>query len=171
GLTAADYLPNTIIVKFKTSAFTNPKQSSRSALPIPKISVDSVQILSVTKKFPQPAAQTRTLAVSPGNNLGLDRIYEVKFAGDESIEKVINELLKDETLEYAEPAYIYKTSYEPNDPYYGANMQSYLDQVKAWQAWDITHDASGVIIAIVDSGSDLDHPDLAANILINTADP
>jgi subtilisin family serine protease len=49
----------------------------------------------------------------------------------------------------------------PNDPLYG--VQWGPQQVRAEQAWDTTTGISAVI-AIVDSGIDLDHPDLAANV-------
>ncbi|RZM05561.1 MAG: serine protease, partial [Pedobacter sp.] len=71
-------------------------------------------------------------------------------------------------LEYAEPLFLNKTSAIPNDPDF-ADQHS-LVQVKALEAWAIQPDAANVIIAIIDSGSDLDHPDLEANIHINTAE-
>jgi len=37
--------------------------------------------------------------------------------------------------------------------------------IKASQAWEITRGNPNVIIAVIDTGADLDHPDIAANIL------
>jgi subtilisin family serine protease len=52
------------------------------------------------------------------------------------------------------------------------NYQAYLEQVKAPEAWDIPiGSVSPVIIGIVDSGSQLNHSDLAANITHDYADP
>lgn len=42
--------------------------------------------------------------------------------------------------------------------------------IAAPEAWKLHNDASSIIIAIVDSGVDIDHPDLADNIWINTAE-
>jgi subtilisin family serine protease len=49
----------------------------------------------------------------------------------------------------------------PNDPYWG--LQWGPKQVRAAEAWPVSRGA-GQTIAIVDSGVDLDHPDLAAKI-------
>lgn len=56
----------------------------------------------------------------------------------------------------------------PNDSLFP--QQQYLTQVKAEQAWDTARGDSSVIIAIIDSGTEWQHPDLAANIWSNTSE-
>ena len=43
-------------------------------------------------------------------------------------------------------------------------------QIHASGAWDITLGRSNIVIAILDDGVQLDHPDLAANIFVNTSE-
>lgn len=53
----------------------------------------------------------------------------------------------------------------PNDVKYGS--QWYLEQVDAPSAWDTTTGSSDVVVAVLDTGVDLDHPDLKGNIWVN----
>lgn len=59
----------------------------------------------------------------------------------------------------------------PNDPF--VTEQMHLDVIKAKQAWDVVNKNEEVKIAIVDTGVDLDHPDLSANLVTgyNLLDP
>jgi thermitase len=52
----------------------------------------------------------------------------------------------------------------PNDPRF-AGEQQYLLPLKLPAAWDVTQGSTAVKIAIVDTGVDLDHPDLASRIV------
>jgi subtilisin family serine protease len=47
----------------------------------------------------------------------------------------------------------------PTDPYYG--YEWHLPKINAPSAWDVTTGTSAVTIAILDSGVDVSHPDLA----------
>lgn len=51
----------------------------------------------------------------------------------------------------------------PNDTYYGA--QWHLTKIEAPNAWDTSLGDNNIIIAILDSGVDPNHPDLAARLL------
>jgi len=53
----------------------------------------------------------------------------------------------------------------PNDPAYNSDDQWGLDQIQSPRAWGITTGSNQVIIAVIDSGVDLDHPDLQDKIV------
>ena len=55
---------------------------------------------------------------------------------------------------------------EPNDSDW--SLQWNMELIGAPEAWDIITSTASVVIAIVDSGIEIDHPDLQANIWINT---
>lgn len=168
GVTSKGYLPNTLIVKFKKSG--DKQINSISSEAKKQLTVAGVNLSGLTRLFPTTNS-TEAIQSLKGNNAlpDLSDIYMARYEGSTDIVTVINALLEDQQIIYAEPSYIYKTSFVPNDP--GYVNQSYLTKVMAPQAWDILKNAANVIIGIVDSGSDLQHEDLAANIFVNTADP
>jgi len=100
----------------------------------------------------------------------------VKFKGESEVERVKVPLGKDlekfldsynnnpEVL-YAEPNYFYHASLIPNDTYY--DNQWYLQKIKAPSAWEEIQESPRVVIAIIDSGIQINHPDLAGNIWKN----
>jgi len=66
---------------------------------------------------------------------------------------------------YAEPDYVAQALDTPSDPY--LFRQWALTVVKAVEAWDITRGSGDIRVAILDTGIDLDHPDLASKIVSN----
>ncbi len=97
-----------------------------------------------------------------------------------SVSDAILLLRGDSLVDYVEANYIYYLDAIPNDSFYD-NYQSVATDLAKWyfdgigadrnlnaeSAWDVTTGRTDVTIAIVDSGIDLDHPDLAANIWTN----
>ena len=108
-----------------------------------------------------------------------------RMIGDEDLAKIIrinydssvdpfdaaSMIMKDnkDVIEWAEPSIVYERDYIPNDP--SLSAQWHIGKINSYQAWDLSKGDTTVVIGIVDSGSDLDHPDLAANIKYNYADP
>jgi len=68
-------------------------------------------------------------------------------------------------VDYAEPNYLYQASIIPSDTFF--NNQWYLQKIKAVEAWDNKRESPEVIIAILDSGVQINHPDLQSNIWLN----
>ena len=63
---------------------------------------------------------------------------------------------------YAEPNYIVHTFVQPNDPLLPQLWG--LAKVHAADAWDVSTGSASHVVAIIDTGVDYTHPDLAANI-------
>ena len=62
-----------------------------------------------------------------------------------------------------EPNYIYKASYVPNDTYFP--YQYGPQKIQSPPAWDVTQGSRNIKIAIVDTGVQLNHPDLASKLI------
>ncbi len=80
---------------------------------------------------------------------------------------------------YAEPDYKYCVAAIPNDPMFGQlwgmnntgqNGGTVDADIDAPEAWNIAQSASNIIVAVIDTGVDYTHPDLAANMWTNTAE-
>jgi thermitase len=66
-------------------------------------------------------------------------------------------------VKYVELDGIIRTVDLPDDPYFGSQWG--MTKIQAPQAWDITKGSPSTSIAILDTGIDIDHPDLAGKII------
>jgi len=104
----------------------------------------------------------------------------VEITDGKSVKDKIKELKNDPDVEYVEPNYIYYGTYTPDDTRYG--IQWALDntgqEVEAVtgtsdadmdvkEMWDIEVDNSSnpIIVAVIDSGVALNHPDISNNLI------
>ncbi|HLW55271.1 MAG TPA: S8 family serine peptidase [Candidatus Angelobacter sp.] len=109
----------------------------------------------------------------------ISRTYVLEFPGASAtqIEALLQRLQADPQVEYAEPDRFVNTNQLPNDHFLsttGSWGQSYPDlwghyKINAPTAWN-TALGDGIIVAVVDTGIDYNHPDIAANVWINTGE-
>ena len=97
----------------------------------------------------------------------LSRIFFLYFPVEADFFGIIDDLSKCKDVEYAEPSYIHKMFYLPNDPNFNGQWGLSESITQAASAFDLCRGDSRVIIAIVDSGMDMDHPDLVDNVWQN----
>lgn len=92
----------------------------------------------------------------------LKNIYLLKTSPDTVIPAMAAEYQNNPAVEYAEPNYLARAQMVPNDPLY---PQQWSHKVTgAEQGWDYQTGSANVVIAIIDTGIDYNHEDLAANI-------
>ena len=96
-------------------------------------------------------------------NLDLLRFYLLKT--DRDVRAVCAELRDDPDVEYAQPNYIYERCTEPNDPEFPDQYAHQLIQMS--DAWDISTGSHDIVVAVLDTGVDVNHPDLKDNIWVN----
>lgn len=96
-------------------------------------------------------------------------IYQMHYSREVSEAEAARVAMNSGLFEYAEPKYIRRTTFVPNDP--RINQQYYLDSIQVFQAWDITQGDTNVVMGIVDSGVQTNHNDLASQIKIDPNEP
>lgn len=70
------------------------------------------------------------------------------------------------SVTYAEVNSVVSATYTPGDPDFGDEMMSYgLHDVEALQAWDIVTGSHEIVIAVIDSGILLAHPEFAQRLV------
>lgn len=109
--------------------------------------------------------QSRALAL--GRDRGLDRIYRIRvdLGSGESLEDVLAALRRRPDVEYAEPNPVISACVAPNDRLYADQWS--LARIHAAEAWDTCRGSNEVVVAVIDTGVDYNHPDLQGNLWIN----
>ncbi len=143
-----DYATNEIIVKFKEKAEITPELVRNNVKTFEKLSKqDTKNVLS--------------------------DVYKITYTKNINLPVVLAKYKLDSNVEYAEPNYIYHTCNVPNDMLLDSQWalaQSNDYDIDATEAWDIETGNSSITIAIVDTGVDYNHPDLASNIWNNPSE-
>jgi subtilisin family serine protease len=102
--------------------------------------------------------------------------------GDASVVQAVAALEANPNVEYAEPNYLQYALETPNDPLFGqlwgmnntgqtppggGTAGTPDADIDAVEAWDVFTGSSSVVVAVIDTGVDYTHPDLAANAWAN----
>jgi thermitase len=141
GVPGKDFVADELLVKFKSGTISAEAVTANSML--------GAQVL---ESFPA---------------MGLER---VKLPAGLSLTEAEVYYQKLDSVEYAQPNFYYHLLATPNDPQFPNSAMYGLTKISAPQAWDLSTGSSSVVVADIDTGMRLNHPDLAANAWVNTGE-
>jgi len=95
------------------------------------------------------------------------KLEVLEVAQESDVAKVIAELKRDPNVEYVQPNYKLSVSAIDDKRY---NEQWALPAIGAEAAWGESLGAPSTIVGVLDTGMDIQHPDLAPNVFINTGE-
>jgi len=102
--------------------------------------------------------------------VGDDRSFVIKVKPGSDIDQIIKQLEKQPEVEKVQKNIIYQTFATPNDHLYGTNQTTAFNHMKFPQGWDISTGNGSVIVAVIDTGFKIDHPELNGQFWVNTAE-
>ena len=105
-----------------------------------------------------------------GKAIYRDQIFELVVKPGTDLRETLIALNADPRVKYAQPSWIYHLDNTPNDPSFTAQWgwdQANDADIDAPEAWNTATDGSNALVAVIDTGVQYDHPDLAANMWIN----
>jgi subtilisin family serine protease len=152
---ALPYQPNEILIKTRTDLTS--LQNTKNPL-LQKYNIQNIQKIRRSKApahlfsffFPEKK----------------EALYKLRFKKNINLTKTITELKKDPRILHAQPNYLYQTLTTPNDP--SLSLQPNLTSINMTAAnWDQAASSPEIIIALIDTGIDYNHPDLANKIWAN----
>ena len=82
-----------------------------------------------------------------------------------SVSAAVADLQRMDGVLYAEPDRVVRQTATPDDPLFSYEWD--MTAIRAPEAWDVTTGSAQVPVAVVDTGIDASHPDLAANLWTN----
>jgi len=146
------YASNEVLVKFKPSLSENEVMSL----------IETYQSLKI-KKIPKL------------------NVYQIQIPEHYSVEEMVNAFDRNPDVQYAEPNYIAHITATPNDTLFqeqyalhntgqsigapGSPSGTDRADIKAPEGWEETKGTNSTLIAILDTGIDLLHPDLQSKVL------
>jgi len=108
--------------------------------------------------------------------LSVDGLQLVRLPSGVNLKQAIRTYRHNPAVLYAEPNYVVHLLGSPNDPKFlqmwglqntGQNGGVVGADIHATQAWNLTTGSSSVVVALLDTGIDYSHQDLAANVWSN----
>jgi subtilisin family serine protease len=162
---------------------TDPLLAMHVPVPSPPTGEESYDTSHILVRFHPDVAGSAASAVLGGTELGeafvgVPGLYEVRLAAGVNVATAVAAYQASPAVVYAEPDYRIRPRQVPDDEGFsegflwglyntGQSGGATGADIHAPQAWDVTTGSQDVVVAVLDTGADVTHPDLAANVWTN----
>ena len=163
--TRYDFVPGQAIVRFKDTGLAAVASTDRATALGMTLAAggDDREVLVTFDETDTRAEAYQKLGVTKHLSSGKAAAVDTAMAGKWNTLHVIKALRKRADVLSADPNYILQhCATTPNDEFY--SLQWHYPQINLPQAWDETTGNSNVIVAVVDTGVLMNHPDLAGRL-------
>lgn len=164
----SDYAAKTVIFKVDEQ-FRNVCTTNKIMDASIQTQLNNFGVVQLKKMFPHSSQPLKKYNEVGQEYADLTLIYELVYSNNFDVQEAANKLISTGKLVYAEAKFVNRMHLAVNDP--NTNQQSFLTKINAYNGWNTETGDTNVVIGIVDSGTDIDHPDLVANLKKNYADP
>ncbi|MDD5593522.1 MAG: S8 family serine peptidase [Candidatus Margulisbacteria bacterium] len=164
----AEVVPNQVIVKFKPGVVKLPKGVAISEIKTASVAAASVRALNAKYKVAKLEQMYKDALLIRPDWKHLENDYILTLTETTDAARAVREYKKDANVESAATnSYVRAFDVTPNDHYYVDEWG--LPQIKAPSGWVKTTGSATSIIAILDTGINYNHEDLAAKVDLTDA--
>ncbi|BCS35114.1 hypothetical protein TBR22_A43400 [Luteitalea sp. TBR-22] len=177
---ASDVIPGEVVIQLREdtaariteSIGRGPTRGARSADGVTTFGVDEIDavlsrlgVQGIARLHPPapPTVGVRGMGASAAAArefaVPMASTFRIAFDRDTSVQEAVSQLADVDGVEYVEPNRYREAYVTPNDPSFPAQWG--LAHINAPAAWDRTTGSANVTVAVIDTGIDLDHPELA----------
>ncbi len=157
---------NQLIIKRKLTDIANSKsivsiESKNKVKSIKPLGVEIVQVPEgiTVKEYMKQLSNDPTIDYVEPNYIRKVAMLEENYVADQK--KELKQYIDDNISKSFNPLKIFKSNL--NDP--DLKLQYGIKNINAENAWSVTRGDESIIVAVVDTGVDLNHPDLEANLV------
>lgn len=174
------FVVTNILAQYETVFAQEQKASSTNTKTVKNEIIVKYKDESKKDKVKQALTGKLSSKIAVKKNYSKNKIELLEIDSTSNVEQIINELKSDPNVQYAQPNYKLNISEMPSDARFPEQWGLYNigqtvagltgnvgTDIHALDAWSITKGNPSTVVGVLDTGVDINHPDLKNNIFTN----
>ena len=174
------FIVTNILAQYETVFAQERKVNSTNTKTVKKEIIVKYKDESKKDKVKQALKGKLSSKIAVKKNYSKNKIELLEIDSTSNVEQIINELKSDPNVRYAQPNYKLNISEMPSDTRFPEQWGLYNNgqtvagltgivgtDIHALDAWSITKGNPSTVVGVLDTGVDINHPDLKNNIFTN----